>query len=45
MIKEIFGTDSNDKALLVDKKKTKIIRAKDGCFNHFFDKETTKAIF
>ena len=40
MIKEIFGTDSNDKALLVDKKKTKIIRAKDGCFNHFFDKET-----
>jgi len=40
MIKEIFGTDSNDKALLVDKKKTKIIRSKDGCFNHFFDKET-----
>jgi len=40
MIKKIFGTDANDKALLVDKKKTKIIRAKDGCFNHFFDKET-----
>jgi len=40
MIKEIFGTDSNDAALLVDKKKTKIIRSKDGCFNHFFDKET-----
>ena len=40
MIKEIFGTDSNDKALLVDKKKTKIIRSKDGYFNHYFDKET-----